>query len=159
VIANPFVLRSIQPPPSACEGRRVAGLRRARQAHRHRSRRRLWIVIHLMIAGRLHWHPPAHAAETAALAALEFDAGTLTLTEAGSKRRASLHVVAAARRSASTSPAGIDVFTATADEFATQLTQANHTLKRALTDPACSAASATRTRTRSCTTRGSHRSH
>jgi formamidopyrimidine-DNA glycosylase len=93
-------------------------------------------VIHLMIAGRLHWHPAgARRPKRPMLAALEFDAGRLTLTEAGSKRRASIHVVAGGAALSEHEPGGIDVFTATADEFATQLTQANHTLKRALTDP------------------------
>jgi len=134
-IANPFVLRSIEPSPSACEGRRVAGLRRLGKRIAIGLDGEVWIVIHLMIAGRLHWHPAGtRRPKRPVLAALEFDTGTLTLTEAGSKRRASIHIVAGNSALDEHEPGGIDAFRATEAEFAAQLTQANHTLKRALTD-------------------------
>ena len=97
---------------------------------------RLWLVLHLMIAGRLHWHPsrPALPAKRG-LAAFDFDVGSLTLTEAGSKRRASLHVVRGDEALACLDPGGLEVLSATCDDFRRTLLRRNHTLKRALTDP------------------------
>jgi formamidopyrimidine-DNA glycosylase len=96
----------------------------------------LWLVLHLMIAGRLHWYAAGKARkQRAALATFDFDNGSLTLTEAGTKRRASLYVVAGAPALAAHDPGGLEVADATAATFAARITAANHTLKRALTDP------------------------
>ncbi len=96
----------------------------------------IWLVFHLMIAGRLHWRPPgARLAGRQNLAALDFPDGTLTLTEAGAKRRASLHVVQGEQGLSALDPGGIDVFNTGLDQFREALTRRNHTLKRALTDP------------------------
>jgi formamidopyrimidine-DNA glycosylase len=96
----------------------------------------LWLVLHLMIAGRLHWRPPqARLAGRQALAAFDFSDGTLVLTEAGSKRRASLHVVCGEEGLRSLDPGGVEIFATDLDGFRTALTLENRTLKRALTDP------------------------
>ena len=96
----------------------------------------VWLVIHLMIAGRLHWKPVgAKLTGKIGLAAFDFTNGTLILTEAGSKRRASLHVIAGKSNMQKLDPGGIDIFTVTVDDFATALTRENHTVKRSLTDP------------------------
>ena len=96
----------------------------------------LWLVLHLMIAGRLHWYDdPAKAAKARGLAAFEFSTGTLTLTEAGTQKRASLHVVQGEAGLQNLNPGGLEVFEATEQEFAAALQSKNHTLKRALTDP------------------------
>jgi formamidopyrimidine-DNA glycosylase len=95
-----------------------------------------WLVLHLMIAGRLHWRPPhSRLAGRQSLAAFDFPEGSLTLTEAGTKRRASLHILSGEEGLRSVDPGGIDVFTAGADSFRAALSSENHTLKRALTDP------------------------
>ena len=135
-IASPFLLRSIDPPVSATIGQTVRGLRRVGKRIAIGFENDVWLVLHLMIAGRLHWVTKKVKPDgRRTLAAFEFDSGTLTLTEAGSQKRASLHMVAGEAGIASLDPGGIDVFSATPREFAAQLTSANHTLKRALTDP------------------------
>src|SRR5205823_13071392 len=96
----------------------------------------LWLVFHLMIAGRLHWSQRRKAPDgRRTLAAFDFDSGSLTLTEAGTRKRASLHVMAGEAGLASLDPGGIDVLAASSEQFRAALTSANHTLKRALTDP------------------------
>jgi formamidopyrimidine-DNA glycosylase len=135
-IASPFLLRSIDPPVSEAVGHKVRGLRRVGKRIAIGFENDVWLVLHLMIAGRLHWVTKKVKPDgRRTLAALEFDSGTLTLTEAGSQKRASLHVVAGEAGLAALDPGGIDVLSATAAQFATRLTAANHTLKRALTDP------------------------
>jgi formamidopyrimidine-DNA glycosylase len=135
-IASPFLLRSIDPPVTAVFGREVRELRRVGKRIAIGFDNDVWLVLHLMIAGRLHWVTKKVKPDgRRMLAAFEFDSGTLTLTEAGSQKRASLHVVAGEAGIFALDPGGIDVFSATLNEFAAQLTSANHTLKRALTDP------------------------
>jgi len=135
-VASPFLLRSIDPPVSAAIGQKVRGVRRVGKRIAMGFENDVWLVLHLMIAGRLHWVTKKVKPDgRRTLAAFEFDSGTLTLTEAGSQKRASLHMVVGERGIASLDPGGIDVFSATPQEFAAQLTSANHTLKRALTDP------------------------
>lgn len=136
VLKNPFLLRSVEPPLSAVEGRRVVALRRLGKRIAIGFEDDLWLVIHLMIAGRLHWYAADHRGKMRVpLLQLEFDNGTLTLTEAGSKRRASLHVVAGAAALQAHDRGGLEVLEAPLDEFRERLTRVNHTLKRALTDP------------------------
>jgi len=125
VIRSPFLLRSVEPPVSALHGHAVIGVHRAGKRIAVEFHHGLWLVIHLMIAGRLHWN-----GKRAPLAAFEFDSGTLTLTEAGTERRAQVHVLA---RPPETT--GLDPLEASADAFAAVLQSENHTLKRALTDP------------------------
>jgi len=136
VIAGPFLLRSVDPPVAETNGRVVRALRRVGKRIAIGLDNDVWLVLHLMIAGRLHWVTNKVKPDgRRVLAAFEFDSGTLTLTEAGSQKRASLHVVAGERGLEALDPGGTDVFSATAKEFAARLTSANHTLKRALTDP------------------------
>lgn len=135
-IASPFLLRTFEPPLEAVYGKKVVEFKRLGKRIAIGFEGDVWIVLHLMIAGRLHWKPlGAKLPGKIGLAAFDFDNGTLILTEAGSKRRASLHVIAGSANLATQDPGGIDVFTCTVDEFASQLTAANHTLKRSLTDP------------------------
>jgi formamidopyrimidine-DNA glycosylase len=135
-VASPFLLRTADPPLSAVEGRVVRELRRVGKRIAIGFDGDLWLVIHLMIAGRLHWRPPgAKLAGRNALAAFDFPDGTLVLTEAGSKRRASLHLVRTAEALADLDAGGIEVFDADQPAFRRALTRENHTLKRALTDP------------------------
>ena len=135
-LRNPFLLRTAVPPIADVEGRRVAGLRRIGKRIVIELEGGLFLVIHLMIAGRLHWREPGAKREPRnALAALELDAGTLYLTEAGSKRRASLHLVRGEDALRALDPGGLDVMTMSRDDFARALRARNHTLKRALTDP------------------------
>ena len=135
-IANPFLLRSFEPSPQALSGRVVREVRRLGKRIAIGVEGELWLVLHLMIAGRLHWYPAGNARRRrAALATLDFDNGSLTLTEAGTKRRASLHVVAGDVALASHDPGGLEISAATSATFAARITAANHTLKRALTDP------------------------
>ena len=135
-IASPFLLRSIDPPVSEAVGHKVRGLRRVGKRIAIGLENDVWLVLHLMIAGRLHWVTKKVKPDgRRTLAAFEFDSGTLTLTEAGSQKRASLHMVAGEAGLAALDPGGIDVLSATTAQFATRLTAANHTLKRALTDP------------------------
>jgi formamidopyrimidine-DNA glycosylase len=135
-VLNPFLLRTASPPVSAAQGRRVAGLRRLGKRVVFELEEKLFLVLHLMVAGRLRWlEGRAKAPARVTLAALEFDGGTLAFTEAGSKRRASLHVVQGEDALAALDPGGLEVLEADADAFAARLCSENHTLKRALTDP------------------------
>lgn len=130
------LLRTAEPPLSAVEGRTVRELRRIGKRIAIGVKGDLWLVLHLMIAGRLHWRAPdAKLAGRNALAAFDFTSGSLVLTEAGSKRRASLYVVRGEEALASIDPGGIDVLAADLAAFRTALTAENRTLKRALTDP------------------------
>ncbi len=136
-LASPFLLRSIEPPLATVDGGVVQALRRVGKRIAIGLEGDLWLVIHLMIAGRLHWKPKVDykLAGRQNLAAFDFPSGTLLLTEAGSKRRASLHVVAGEEMLQTLDPGGIDVMAAGLEEFKQVLTLTNHTLKRALTDP------------------------
>jgi len=135
-LGNPFLLRSVQPPLSDAEGRSVERLRRVGKRIAIGLDGDLWLVLHLMIAGRLHWRAAqAKLGGRQNLAAFDFPHGSLVLTEAGSKRRASLHVVSGEEHLESLDAGGIDVFEADLDSFRRVLTAENHTLKRALTDP------------------------
>lgn len=135
-LASPFLLRTAQPPLSDVEGRTVRELRRIGKRIAIGVEGDLWLVLHLMIAGRLHWRPPeAKLAGRQSLAAFDFPSGSLVLTEAGSKHRASLHLLRGEEGLRSADAGGIDVFGATLDSFREALTAENRTLKRALTDP------------------------
>jgi formamidopyrimidine-DNA glycosylase len=135
-LASPFVLRSVDPPVSALAGRRVLSLRRMGKRLVLGLEDDLFIVIHLMIAGRLRWAAAgAKAPGKAGLAAFDFEDGTLLLTEAGSKRRASLHLVAGASALTAFERGGLEPLDAEEVEFVQRLRLENHTLKRALTDP------------------------
>jgi formamidopyrimidine-DNA glycosylase len=134
-IGHPFLLRSVTPRIAAVEGQRVVGVERLGKRIVLAFEGELFIVIHLMIAGRLRWLAPGKKTAPNALAFFEFDAGTLALTEAGKQRRASLHVVAGRAALAALDAGGIDVMVATREAFAARLVAENHTVKRALTDP------------------------
>jgi formamidopyrimidine-DNA glycosylase len=135
-LASVFLLRTVDPPISSAEGRTVQGIRRIGKRIAIGLEGGIWLVIHLMIAGRLHWKPPqAKLSGRQNLAAFDFPAGSLVLTEAGSKRRASLHIVRGDDALEAMNPGGIEVFSTDADGFRTALTLENRTLKRALTDP------------------------
>jgi formamidopyrimidine-DNA glycosylase len=135
-VTSPFLLRSTDPPPSALQGRTVQELRRLGKRIAIGVEGELWLLMHLMIAGRLHWYPTGKGGRRrTALATFDFDSGSLTLTEAGTKRRASLYVVAGDVGLATHDPGGLDVAAATPSTFNLRLTAENHTLKRALTDP------------------------
>ncbi len=135
-LQSAFLLRSVQPPLADVEGQLVREIRRIGKRIAIGVENDLWLVLHLMIAGRLHWRPPdAKLAGRQTLAAFDFPDGSLVLTEAGSKRRASLHVVGNEKDLQSMDAGGIDIFTADLNSFRTTLTAENHTLKRALTDP------------------------
>ena len=135
-LASPFLLRTIQPPLSDVEGTTVRVLRRIGKRIAIGVDGDLWLVLHLMIAGRLHWRAPgAKLGGRQNLAALDFPSGSLVLTEAGAKRRASLHVVQSEEGLNSIDPGGVDVFNIGLDTFRALLAAENHTLKRVLTDP------------------------
>jgi formamidopyrimidine-DNA glycosylase len=135
-LGSVFLLRTVDPPLASVEGRRVSGLRRIGKRIAIGVEGDLWLVLHLMIAGRLHWKPPhAKLAGRNALAAFDFQPGSLILTEAGSKRRASLHVVGGEEGLRSLDPGGVEIFSTDLQGFRTALTLENSTLKRALTDP------------------------
>jgi formamidopyrimidine-DNA glycosylase len=134
--ASPFLLRTVQPPATNAEGRTVRGLRRIGKRIAIGVDGDLWLVMHLMIAGRLHWRPPgAKLSGRQNLAALDFPNGSLVVTEAGTKRRASLHVLTGEEGLRSVDPGGIEIFTSDLNTFRAALTAENRTLKRALTDP------------------------
>ena len=136
LLRSPFLLRTAVPPLSSAHGRRVRGLRRIGKRLAIGLEGDLWLVIHLMIAGRLHWFPQgAPASKRAALARLEFANGVLTLTEAGTKRRASLHLLQGDEDLLRQDPGGLEVLQSSLAQFAERLRSENHTLKRALTDP------------------------
>lgn len=136
-LASPFLLRTVDPPLADARGRRVSGLRRVGKRIAIGLDSDIWLVLHLMIAGRLHWHEKGAKIPGGrnGLAALDFDTGTLTLTEAGTKRRASLHLVRGQAGLAALDPGGLEVLDSDIPAFAARLRSANHTLKRALTDP------------------------
>jgi formamidopyrimidine-DNA glycosylase len=135
-LGSAFLLRSVEPPLASVEGRLVERLKRVGKRIAIGLEGDLWLVLHLMIAGRLHWKKrDAKLGGRQNLAAFDFPNGSLTLTEAGSKRRASLHVVRGEGNLAALDAGGIDIFTADLDSFRQVLTAENHTLKRALTDP------------------------
>jgi formamidopyrimidine-DNA glycosylase len=135
-IASVFLVRTIEPPVEACVGHKVSSLRRIGKRIAIGFDNDVWLVLHLMIAGRLHWsEKPKKPDGRRTLAAFLFDSGCLTLTEAGSQKRASLHMAEDDAGLVALDPGGIDVMTAPLDQFARALTAGNHTLKRALTDP------------------------
>lgn len=135
-LGNPFLLRTAEPPIGAAAGRKVTALRRLGKRIVLELEGELFLVVHLMIAGRLHWKPvDARLIGKNALAAFDFPTGTLTLTEAGTKRRASLHLVQGEAALASLSRGGLEVLDATFEQFREALLCENHTLKRSLTDP------------------------
>ena len=133
VSLNPFFLRTAVPPLASAEGRTVQGLRRLGKRIVIELEGELYLVLHLMIAGRLRWDdkPP----KKIALALLEFESGTLAVTEAGTKRRASLHLVQGKAALDAMDPGGIEIFNSSLEDFRGALVSENHTLKRALTDP------------------------
>jgi formamidopyrimidine-DNA glycosylase len=132
-LLNPFLLRTAVPPVSAVEGKKVEALLRVGKRIVLALEGELYLVLHLMVAGRLRWD--AKTARSRTLAVFEFESGALTLTEAGTKRRASLHLLQGQAALDAMDPGGIEVLESTAEDFATRLTRDNHTLKRALTDP------------------------
>jgi formamidopyrimidine-DNA glycosylase len=135
-LSSPFVLRTAVPPIGDVQGHLVRQLRRIGKRVAIGLNNDLWLVIHLMIAGRLHWRTAgAKLSGRNNLAAFDFAEGSLILTEAGTKRRASLHVVSGEAALRAMDPGGIEVFAVTLDEFRSALTAENRTLKRALTDP------------------------
>jgi formamidopyrimidine-DNA glycosylase len=129
-LLNPFLLRTAVPPIASAEGRKVLGLRRLGKRIVLGLEDDLFLVIHLMIAGRFQWD-----SKRKGLAVFEFDTGNLTLTEAGTKRRASLHLVQGEAALAAMDPGGVDVFSSSFDLFRDKLKSENHTVKRSLTDP------------------------
>ena len=135
-IQAPFLLRTFDPPLESVQGKAVREVRRLGKRIAVGLDEELWLVLHLMIAGRLHWEPRgARLSGKASLAAFDFSNGTLLLTEAGSKRRAALHLLRGADALRAQDPGGLELLPATVDEFQAVLCRRNHTLKRALTDP------------------------
>ena len=135
-LGSVFLLRSVDPPLSAAEGKSVRELRRVGKRIAFGLDEDIWLVLHLMIAGRLHWKPAgAKLAGRNALAAFDFPNGSLTLTEAGSKRRASLYAVRGEEALRAMDPGGVEIFETDLDGFRAALSAENRTLKRALTDP------------------------
>jgi formamidopyrimidine-DNA glycosylase len=135
-LINPFLLRTFDPPISDAEGRTVTGVRRLGKRIVFALDADLFLILHLMIAGRLHWKPSgAKPPGKVGLAAFDFSTGTLILTEAGTKRRASLHLVRGETALARHDPGGLEVLDANKKQFRDTLHRENHTLKRALTDP------------------------
>jgi len=135
-LLNAFLLRTAEPPITQVEGRIVRELKRIGKRIAIGFDNGLWLVLHLMIAGRLHWRPPgSKLAGRVTLAAFDFPNGSLVLTEAGTKRRASLHVLSGEEALSAADPGGIDVLSSDLDLFRTALAAENRTLKRALTDP------------------------
>jgi formamidopyrimidine-DNA glycosylase len=135
-IGSPFVLRSFDPPIKAAEGRNVRELRRLGKRIVFGLEDELFLIVHLMIAGRLHWKPRgAKLARKYGQAAFDFATGTLLLTEAGTKKRASLHLVHGESELRQHDPGGLEVLEASLAAFRSALTRENHTLKRTLTDP------------------------
>ena len=136
LILSPFLLRTAVPDIRSAAGRRVHQVRRIGKRIAIGLEAELWLVLHLMIAGRLHWFArAAPQAKRRALARLEFDSGTLTFTEAGTKRRASLHLVHGEEQLRLQDPGGMEILQSSLAQFAARLRSENHTLKRALTDP------------------------
>jgi formamidopyrimidine-DNA glycosylase len=142
-VAGPFLLRTVSPPIQAAEGKVVLELRRIGKRIAIGLEGDLWLVLHLMIAGRLHWQEKptgqkpsrGYLSKKNRLATFDFSSGSLTLTEAGSQRRASLHVVEGREGLRALDPGGLEVLDCELERFDAALTRENHTLKRALTDP------------------------
>jgi formamidopyrimidine-DNA glycosylase len=135
-VASPFLLRTVSPPINTVVGQTVRRLRRIGKQIAIGFDNYLWMVLHLMIAGRLHWREPgAKVAGKASLAAFDFPCGTLLLTEAASKKRAALRLVQGDHALQSLDRGGLEVLDSSLDAFSAALTRRNHTLKRALTDP------------------------
>jgi len=135
-IRGPFLLRTATPPIEAIQGHSVKALRRVGKRIALKFDNEIWLVFHLMIAGRLHWSERRITPDgRRALAAFDFDSGALTLTEGGTKKRASLHLLDGDEELAKLDPGGLEVLVATREEFSAMLTSSNHTVKRALTDP------------------------
>jgi len=135
-IVSPFLLRTVDPPVESAYGKTVTRLRRVGKRIAIGVEGDLWLVLHLMIAGRLHWRARgAKVSKPRGVAAFDFPNGSLVLTEAGSQKRASLHVVAGENGLRELDPGGLEVLDADLEHFAAALTSANHTLKRALSDP------------------------
>jgi formamidopyrimidine-DNA glycosylase len=135
-VASPSLLRTVLPPLNTAEGKRVEKLRRIGKRICIGLEGDLWLVLHLMIAGRLHWRARgAKLARPRGLAAFDFEVATLLWTEAGSQKRASLYFIAGEENLRSLDPGGLEVLDASLNQFAAALASANHTLKRALTDP------------------------
>ena len=135
-IGSPFVVRSFDPPISAAEGKKVVALRRLGKRIVFQLEDDLFLVVHLMIAGRFHWKSKgAKIARKYGQAAFDFPSGTLLLTEAGTKKRASIHLIHGDAALKEHDPSGLEVFEANLDQFREALTRENHTLKRSLTDP------------------------
>ncbi|MDQ3175665.1 MAG: formamidopyrimidine-DNA glycosylase [Acidobacteriota bacterium] len=134
-LGSPFLLRTTQPPITRVEGCKVVKLRRLGKRICIGLEDDLWLVLHLMIAGRLHWHERAVKASRMRLAIFGFTSGTLSLTEAGTQRRASLHLIEGEADLQRLNPGGVEIFETDLESFAKVLQSANHTLKRALTDP------------------------
>jgi len=135
-LGNPFLLRSVSPQPSEAAGRKVVGLRHLGKRIVFQLEGDMFLALHLMIAGRLHWKPMGvKIPGKIGLAAFDFTSGTLTLTEAGTKKRASLHLVAGEENLRALDRGGMDIETGTEEEFTRRLTLENHTVKRSLTDP------------------------
>ena len=136
ILPSPFLLRTAVPPIQTVQGKRVTEVRRIGKRVAIGLETQLWLVFHLMIAGRLHWFARgAVISKRVALARLEFTSGILTLTEAGTKRRASLHLIQGEEQLALQDPGGIDIMQSSLAQFSDRLRSENHTLKRALTDP------------------------
>ncbi len=135
-VHSPFLVRTFEPPLEEIHGKSVRELRRFGKRIVFGLDDDYWLILHLMIAGRLHWKPPgAKLAGKSALAAFDFPLGSLTITEAGSKRRASLHLVQGEAALAAHQRGGLEVLSASLEEFHAELARRNHTVKRALTDP------------------------
>jgi formamidopyrimidine-DNA glycosylase len=135
-LASPFLVRTFEPPVTEVAGKKVLGLRRVGKRIVLVLEADLFLVLHLMIAGRLHWKPRgAKVPAKVGLAAFDFATGTVILTEAGSKKRASVHILRGEAALTSCDPGGLEVLEANASQFGAALRRENHTLKRALTDP------------------------
>jgi formamidopyrimidine-DNA glycosylase len=136
ILPSPFLLRTAVPPIHSAQGKRVKEVRRIGKRVAIGLEANLWLVFHLMIAGRLHWFAAGSVvSKRVALARLEFTNGILTLTEAGTKRRASLHLIQGEDQLALQDPGGIEIMQSSLAQFSDRLRSENHTLKRALTDP------------------------
>ena len=135
-MVSPFLLRTVDPPLASAHGKRIRELRRVGKRIAIGVEDDIWLVLHLMIAGRLHWQKRgAKVARPRGLAAFDFANGTLLWTEAGSQKRASLHVVRGEAGLSALDPGGLEVLNTDLEHFSAVLTSANHTLKRSLTDP------------------------
>lgn len=134
-LTSPFLLRTASPPLSIIENKEIVEIKRLGKRICLGFQEKIWLVMHLMIAGRLHWSEDNKKKNYRALATFSFTTGNLVLTEAGSQRRASLHLVAGEEKLRALDPGGLEIFDASLPEFQEALQATNHTLKRALTDP------------------------